>query len=61
MIDAWKHWRRPAGYMVVELSQGLHEILLEPHLSPLRSALLTVDLGLFCLAAVVLVRHRRRR
>ena len=49
------------GYMVVELSQGLHEILLEPHLSPLRSALLTVDLGLFCLAAVVLVRHRRRR
>jgi hypothetical protein len=48
------------GVDAVELSPGLHEILLEAQLSPLRRPLLAVDLGLLCLAAYVLLRHRGR-
>ncbi|MDA0335170.1 MAG: hypothetical protein O2782_08410 [bacterium] len=49
------------GYLALELPPGRHEIILQPRLSPLRRALIGVDLGLVCIAVVLLVRHRRRR
>ena len=48
------------GYLALELPPGRHDILLQPRLSPLRRGLIGMDLGLLMLAAVVLVRHRRR-
>jgi hypothetical protein len=48
-------------FIALRLEAGEHTILLEPYLSPLRRALLGVDLVLLAVGALVLVRQRRSR
>jgi len=54
-------YRTAGDFVALKLDAGLYDITLEPHLSPLRRALLALDLGLLIAAGVVLWRSRKRR
>ncbi len=48
-------------FVALRLEAGEHRIVLEPHLSPIRCGLLTLDLALLALAVALLIRERSHR